>query len=264
MTVSKRARFEVLRRDGHACQYCGRLAPDVILHIDHVEPVALGGSDDPSNLVTACKDCNSGKASISPDAPFVQAVGAKAAAYALGMVDKMTRFRNSIQQGDDYVVEFEDNWNAYTYTATGKHAALPDDYELSLHRWFNMGIPSRLVSMAIKRAMTVSNKRGATPEFSYLCGIIWNQINAQEIDYSVNEKSAAVYTKLEADEIRVEGYEAGFEAASAGTYDKGSQDAWTNLWSIVVAVLDGVVTEGELSELVRAEASKRQGEETYF
>lgn len=64
MTVSKRLRFEILRRDNHACRYCGGVAPDATITVDHVVPVALGGSDDPSNLVAACKDCNAGKSSV--------------------------------------------------------------------------------------------------------------------------------------------------------------------------------------------------------
>ena len=56
MAVSKRTRFEVLRRDNHTCRYCGQSAPDVKLTVDHVLPVALGGHDDPTNLVAACKD----------------------------------------------------------------------------------------------------------------------------------------------------------------------------------------------------------------
>ena len=31
MAVSKRLRFEILRRDNHACRYCGQMAPDVKL-----------------------------------------------------------------------------------------------------------------------------------------------------------------------------------------------------------------------------------------
>lgn len=54
MAVSKRTRYEVLRRDNHTCRYCGGSAPDVRLTVDHVLPVTLGGSDDPSNLVAAC------------------------------------------------------------------------------------------------------------------------------------------------------------------------------------------------------------------
>lgn len=36
MPISKALRFEVLRRDGFACTYCGRRPPDIELHIDHV------------------------------------------------------------------------------------------------------------------------------------------------------------------------------------------------------------------------------------
>ncbi|MGW6578921.1 HNH endonuclease [Streptomyces globisporus] len=63
MAVSKRLRYEILRRDKHACRYCGATAPDVPLRVDHVIPVALGGSDAPENLVAACEPCNSGKTS---------------------------------------------------------------------------------------------------------------------------------------------------------------------------------------------------------
>jgi hypothetical protein len=64
MAISKRRRFEILRRDGFTCRYCGRSAPDVVLQIDHVTPRALGGSDHPSNLAAACEDCNQGKAAV--------------------------------------------------------------------------------------------------------------------------------------------------------------------------------------------------------
>lgn len=59
--LSKTARFEVFKRDSFTCQYCGRSAPDVILECDHISPVAGGGGDEIVNLVTSCKDCNSGK-----------------------------------------------------------------------------------------------------------------------------------------------------------------------------------------------------------
>lgn len=60
-SLSKRVRFEVLKRDGFKCVYCGATAPDVQLHIDHVDPVSKGGSDDFLNLVTSCQACNLGK-----------------------------------------------------------------------------------------------------------------------------------------------------------------------------------------------------------
>lgn len=71
MAVSKRLRYEILRRDNHACRYCGAAAPDVKLNVDHVIPTSLGGSDKPENLVAACADCNGGKTSSLPDAMSV-------------------------------------------------------------------------------------------------------------------------------------------------------------------------------------------------
>lgn len=61
MAVSKKDRFEVFKRDNFTCQYCGRSAPDVILHADHIDPKAKGGKDDILNLITSCFDCNAGK-----------------------------------------------------------------------------------------------------------------------------------------------------------------------------------------------------------
>jgi hypothetical protein len=59
--ISLRTRIAILTRDGYRCTYCGRTSKETILHVDHVLPRAHGGSNDRSNLVTACQDCNLGK-----------------------------------------------------------------------------------------------------------------------------------------------------------------------------------------------------------
>lgn len=64
MSVGKRLRFEVLKRDGFRCRYCGSTAVATALHVDHVIAVANGGTDDPVNLVTSCVGCNSGKSDV--------------------------------------------------------------------------------------------------------------------------------------------------------------------------------------------------------
>lgn len=63
MPVSTRQRFDVFKRDHFRCVYCGRTPRHhgVELHVDHVHPLALGGTDDPDNLVAACSECNLGK-----------------------------------------------------------------------------------------------------------------------------------------------------------------------------------------------------------
>jgi 5-methylcytosine-specific restriction endonuclease McrA len=58
--VRHNGRFVVFARDGFCCVYCGRspATDGVTLHADHVVPRDAGGSDELSNLVTACADCN--------------------------------------------------------------------------------------------------------------------------------------------------------------------------------------------------------------
>ena len=60
-SISKKIRFEVFKRDSFKCQYCGRSAPDVVLEVDRIKPVAEGGTNDITNLITSCFDCNRGK-----------------------------------------------------------------------------------------------------------------------------------------------------------------------------------------------------------
>ncbi len=59
--LSPKLRYNVLRRDGFTCQYCGRTGQERELEIDHLVPVSKGGTNDIGNLQTACKECNRGK-----------------------------------------------------------------------------------------------------------------------------------------------------------------------------------------------------------
>ena len=66
-SLSPKLRFEVFKRDDFTCRYCGRKSPEVVLEVDHVTPVAEGGSDDEMNLVTSCWECNRGKGAAPLD-----------------------------------------------------------------------------------------------------------------------------------------------------------------------------------------------------
>jgi hypothetical protein len=56
-----RIRLGIFERDGYRCVYCGRSSRETALEVDHVRPRARGGSDHPTNLVTACVACNNAK-----------------------------------------------------------------------------------------------------------------------------------------------------------------------------------------------------------
>lgn len=60
--MSGNLRFRVMERDGFKCLYCGQNSNDgAILEVDHFRPVTRGGTNEFTNLVTACKECNRGK-----------------------------------------------------------------------------------------------------------------------------------------------------------------------------------------------------------
>lgn len=59
--IRNSVRFDILASHGFACRYCGRRAPSVELQMEHIVPVANGGTNDRRNLVAACTDCNAGK-----------------------------------------------------------------------------------------------------------------------------------------------------------------------------------------------------------
>ena len=62
--VSLRAR--VMERDDFTCRRCGQTAPNVRLVLDHIIPVANGGTADETNLQTLCHECNAGKSDRDP------------------------------------------------------------------------------------------------------------------------------------------------------------------------------------------------------
>lgn len=64
-STGKRLRFEIFKRDGFKCLYCGASPVQKVLRVDHVVPVVDGGETKADNLVTACFDCNAGKAGVS-------------------------------------------------------------------------------------------------------------------------------------------------------------------------------------------------------
>lgn len=59
--ITKVRRLAIYIRDGFCCLYCGRdlkAAKPSEVHLDHLSPREAGGSDDPTNLITACRSCN--------------------------------------------------------------------------------------------------------------------------------------------------------------------------------------------------------------
>lgn len=169
MAVSKRLRYEVLRRDNHTCRYCGAAAPDVKLTVDHVTPVALGGSDEPANLVTACAACNAGKTSSSPDAQVVEDVEQDALRWSRAMERAAQIQAKERERFQVFVDFFDDEWTE----------PVPYDYTHALHRFFLAGLEFAQIEEAVFITMTAPGVKDANL-FRYFCGVCYRIIEERQ------------------------------------------------------------------------------------
>lgn len=106
--LSKKIRYEVLKRDSFTCQYCGQMAPEVILEVDHIIPVAEGGDDEIFNLITSCRDCNRGKGRVQLDDNTTinkQKQMLKDSNEIREQVEMMVKWREELRKVDEMQVE---------------------------------------------------------------------------------------------------------------------------------------------------------------
>lgn len=174
MAVSKRTRYEVLKRDNHTCRYCGESAPDVRLTVDHVTPTALGGSDSPDNLVAACRDCNAGKASTSPSADLVDDVKQIDMQWS-GAIRRVAAARGRTRKKvDRYVAEWEQNWNTWS-NGIGDPFPLSDSWEATIRRFYELGVPIAELTHCADVACG-NRKVGQYDTFRYFAGCAWRVV----------------------------------------------------------------------------------------
>lgn len=170
MTVSKRLRFEILKRDNHTCRYCGASAPEVKLHVDHVTPTTLGGTDTADNLVAACVDCNSGKTSVSPDAATVADVAQDAIRWAAAI--KQAATIDAAEQSKHF--EYRDKLFNHV-----------DRYDND--RGYEAGLPIETLLECVDIAATAYGVY-SNNKFRYACGVAWKRVaKLQEIAKSLLE-----------------------------------------------------------------------------
>jgi 5-methylcytosine-specific restriction endonuclease McrA len=62
---------EILKAQGHRCAYCRTDLHKAKRHVDHIQPLARGGSNDRTNLQWLCAPCNLSKGAKDP-VQFVQ------------------------------------------------------------------------------------------------------------------------------------------------------------------------------------------------
>lgn len=177
MAISKRIRYEVMKRDSHTCRYCR--STENPLTIDHVIPIALGGSDKPDNLVAACRDCNAGKSSTHPDDDLIEQVSDDAIRWAEARKQAIEMHMIERRAQKKYVHEFWQHWDDVGWAEN-----LPNDWEGSVSRWHKEGVPFEI----LKDAATIAWCANGVPDyarFRYMAGVLRNKL--AEIDAKTDE-----------------------------------------------------------------------------
>lgn len=173
--ISKKTRFDVFKRDQFQCAYCGAHPSEtVLLEVDHIHPVAEGGTNDIDNLVTACWDCNRGKgAGLLTTIPQ-------------SLEDKATQTAEREAQIRAYyeILELrkerkdEEMWSvADIFMERFGDGTIHRDRLVSIRMFLE-----RLNVFAVREAMEIAcaRKYSTGPAFKYFCGVCWNKIKSGE------------------------------------------------------------------------------------
>lgn len=175
MSLSKKLRFEVFKRDSFKCQYCGAMPPVVVLEVDHIIPVSKSGTDDIDNLITSCFDCNRGKSNRD-----------------------LTTLPQSTIEKTEQLIEREEQYAAYKEILSKIKArqaeeidAIDEIYNQYFPEWclgerFKNGtLPIFLKSLGFEKVEDAMHKACArmfddNKAIKYFCGICWNKIRDKE------------------------------------------------------------------------------------
>lgn len=172
-SLGKKLRFEVFKRDEFKCQYCGATPPKVVLQVDHIHPVADGGSNDMDNLITSCQQCNIGKGknklsnvpeSLKQKAERIAEAEAQIAGYQSIIAEKSRRLE-------------DETWQIFKIlVGDAPHVPKRDFYTTK-------GFVSELGFFEVQEAAEIAYQRfGYDKEraFRYFCGVCINKRKAAQ------------------------------------------------------------------------------------
>ena len=175
MSITKKIRFEVFKRDGFQCAYCGKTPPEVVLEVDHIIPKSKKGKDDINNLITSCFDCNRGKRDISLDRiPNKMVENLEILKSKESQLKEYRKYIGKIERRiNNDINEIE---NVFMETYEGN--TLTDKFKNASIKLFLKSLPFQVVKDAMYKA---TSKVYNDPEgcSRYFCGICWIRIKGE-------------------------------------------------------------------------------------
>ncbi len=170
MSISKKIRFEVFKRDGFKCVYCGKTPPEALLEVDHINPKSKGGKDDINNLATSCFDCNRGKRAIPITiVPYQVSENLEILKEKELQLAEYNKVIKKIQMRIDKSISFIE---------TKFQSFFPDmrftpQFKASVKNFLNILGETQV---ADSMEMACSRKQNCVVALKYFCGICWNKI----------------------------------------------------------------------------------------
>lgn len=171
MPITKKVRFEVFKRDGFKCAYCGKSPPQITLEVDHIDPRSRGGKDDINNLLTACFECNRGKTNIPlTKAPLKLSENLE---ILKEQEDQLKEYRKFVKKIENRIIKDIEDINA-VYKMAFPGWEFSDKFkQVSLKRFLSL-LPKEEIMSSLELA--IARVKDSDKVISYFCGICWHKI----------------------------------------------------------------------------------------
>jgi len=171
--LSKKARFEVFKRDGFVCHYCGAKPPQALLQVDHILPVSKGGTNDFDNLITSCQACNLGKSNtllndVKPD--------------MRNAIREMKERESQIEEYRKYVKKAKRRLDVGVgdiesiFQETFPDLEFADSFRITIKSQFLANLDVDECMAAMVKACGMMENKGGDAAIKYFCGICWRTI----------------------------------------------------------------------------------------
>ena len=179
-STGKKSRFEVFKRDKFTCQYCGAKPPSVTLVVDHLLPVAKGGGNEISNLITACETCNQGKSdgtlSEAPE-PIRDSL-----AKQIESQQQLREYNEWLMQAREEIMRGVRALGIFWCNLQAKRGE-ENKWQVTTKRLVTLRtFAEKLPLLAIEDAMCIAHSRKPVEDYkdgetwAYFCGICWNKV----------------------------------------------------------------------------------------
>jgi hypothetical protein len=173
ISLSKKVRFNIFKRDFFTCQYCGATPPGVVLEVDHIHPVSEGGKNTSDNLITACFDCNRGKgAELLSSVPMSISERGELLAEKLAQVKAYEKLLKTIRKNEDAAIDHVEKAFIYYFEDSG----FTERFRQSVREFLKTLNQYELADYMHRAG---AKGRGKEDTLKYFCGICWNIIKGK-------------------------------------------------------------------------------------